>query len=335
MQANAGKSGFFKTPNIRVVRGAEFRYRCGMVTRRQVRQVFILGAGLGTRLRPLTDRLPKPLVPLYNRPLVEWVIDACLRAGIHRFAINTHHMPDAWSGFAAQAACRDLDLSLFYEPLLLDTGGGLRNIAPWVADEPLLVHNGDIFTTLPLEKLIEAHLASGLPATLALRSDGAERRVGVDSSGSRVTDLRHALGVDPGSHVFSGVYCIDPGFLELLPKGGIFSVIPTFVELARQGRLGAVVIDEGEWLDLGDRESYLTANLQLDLAPGIHPSAIVKPGALVERSVIGPDCVIEAGAMVRESVLWAGSQIQAGASLDRCVVCSGQPVNGAYRDTNV
>jgi NDP-sugar pyrophosphorylase family protein len=112
-------------------------------------------------------------------------------------------------------------------------------------------------------------------------------------------------------------------------------VIPTFVELARQGRLGAVVIDEGEWLDLGDRESYLTANLQLDLAPGIHPSAIVKPGALVERSVIGPDCVIEAGAMVRESVLWAGSQIQAGASLDRCVVCSGQPVTGAYRDTNV
>lgn len=331
----AGNPGVFKSPQIRIVRGVVFHYGCVMATSRQVRQAFILGAGLGTRLRPLTDRLPKPLVPLYNRPLVEWAIDACLRAGIHRFAINTHHLPQAWSGFAAQAACRDLDLSFFYEPLLLDTGGGLRNIAPWVADEPLLVHNGDIFTTMPLEKLVEAHLSGGQPATLALRSDGAERRVGLDPSGTRVTDLRHALGVDPGSHVFSGVYCVNPEFLGLLPAGGVFSVIPTFVELARQGRLGAVVIDEGEWLDLGDRESYLAANLHLDLATRIHPDAIVMPGALVEHSVVGPGCVIAAGARVRESVLWPGSQVHAGASLDRCVAYSGMPACGAFRDTNI
>jgi mannose-1-phosphate guanylyltransferase len=320
---------------IRIVGRLVLRYGCRMAIRRRVEQAFILGAGLGTRLRPLTDRLPKPLVPLYHRPLVDWAMDACVRAGIRRFAINTHHLPDAWNGFAGGVRYPGLDLSLFYEPILLDTGGGLRNVASWVGDRPLLVHNGDIFTTLPLEKLIEAHLDGGLPVTLALRSEGAERRVGLDPAGNRVTDLRHSLGVDPGSHVFSGVYCIDPGFLELLPSAGVFSVIPAFLELARQGRLGAVVIDEGEWLDMGDRESYLTANLQLDLAPSIHHGALIEPGALVERSVIGPDCVVSAGARVRDSVLWPGSHVQAGASLDRCVAFSGLPISGAFLNANV
>jgi mannose-1-phosphate guanylyltransferase len=285
-------------------------------------QVFLLGAGLGTRLRPLTHRVPKPLVPLFHKPLAAWTVDACRRAGADRFAINTHHLPEQWLGFAQYSGFSGAPCDFFYEPILLDTGGGLRNIQPWLRDEPLLIHNGDIFTTLPLEKLIAAHLASGLPATLALRSSGAEKRVGFDPATGRVIDVRHTLGISPGTHVFSGIYCVNPEFLTALPGDHIISVIPAFLHFAAQGRLGGIVLDEGEWLDLGDRDSYLAAHQSLALAPLIHPDAILEPGACVERSVIGPGAIVPAGAIIRDSVLWPGTRIPTGTTLDHCILAA-------------
>lgn len=294
-------------------------------------QAFILGAGLGTRLRPLTDRLPKPLVPLFHQPLAEWAVAACRRAGIRRFAINTHHLPEAWNGFNA-GGC---DLTFFHEPVLLETGGGLKNIAAWTGGKSLLVHNGDIFSTLPLEKLIAAHEASGLPVTLALRSTGEQKRIALDDSMTRVTDIRHQLGRAKGSHVFSGIYCASPAFLDLLPAGEKVSVIPALLELTRNARLGAVVLDEGIWLDLGDRDSYLQAHRELDLAPAIHPLAEIQPGAMVENSVVGPGARIASGASVRNSIVWPGGCVAAGAELDHCIVCSGKPVTGNHRNADV
>lgn len=295
-----------------------------------VNQAFILGAGLGTRLRPLTDRLPKPLVPLFHRPLAAWALDACTRAGIRRFAINTHHLPQAWQDFRESPENGNHDITLFHEPVLLETGGGLKNISAWAGDQPLLVHNGDIFTTLPLEKLIAAHQTSGLPVTLALRSQGTEKRVAVDAALSRVTDLRHALGRAPGSHVFSGIYCVNPEFFDRLPAGEIISVIPAFLDLVREEKLGAVVIDEGVWLDLGDRDSYLQAHRELALGPAIHPLSCIDPGATIENSVVGPGAVVAAGAIVRNSVLWPDAHVSGDAVLDGCIVCTRQEVSGPH-----
>ena len=311
-------------------------------------QAFILGAGLGTRLRPLTERLPKPLVPLFHRPLAAWALGACARAGIRRFAINTHHLPEAWRGFGGPpldgqpplagangrpAVCRSWEgreLALFHEPVLLETGGGLKNIAEWTGDAPLLVHNGDVFSTLPLARLIAAHQASGLPVTLALRSAGAAKHIALDASLTRVTDIRGRLGRAEGSHLFAGIYCVSPGFRELLPAGEKVSVIPAFLALAQRGQLGAIVLDEGEWLDLGDRESYLLAHRRLDLGPAIHPLAVIQPGARVENSIIGAGAVIEAGARVRDSVVWAGGRVAGDAELERCIVCSDLTASGLH-----
>jgi len=290
-----------------------------------VTKAFILGAGLGNRLQPLTSRLPKPLVPLFHEPLAAWAIAACERAGMTKFAINTHHLPEAWENFRPGT-----DITLFHEPVLLETGGGLKNIEPWIGGEPLLIHNGDIFSTLPLEKLIAAHQASALPVTLALRSSGEARHIALDPSGKRVTDIRKSLGIADGTHVFTGIYCIDPNFLGLLPANQKISVIPAFLELAKNHLLGAITLDEGVWLDLGDRKSYLQAHQELALAPAIHPAAMVDSAAYVENSIIGPGAVIEAGAIVRNSVVWPDCRVSSDALLDHCIVFSQTPASGNH-----
>ncbi len=295
-----------------------------------IHQAFILGAGLGTRLRPLTHHLPKPLVPLFHRPLAAWALAACARAGIRRFAINTHHLPEAWQGFAALPDNAGFDITLFHEPVLLETGGGLKNISAWIGDRPLLVHNGDIFSSLPLADLIAAHEASGLPVTLALRSQGVARHIALDSSGTRVADIRRMLGRAEGSHVFTGIYCVNPEFLDLIPAGEIISVIPAFLELAKRGALGAIVLDDGAWLDLGDREAYLAAHHTLALAPALHPQATIEAGAQVENSVVGPGAVIENGAVLRDTVVWPGCRVGGDARLERCIVCTSVAVRGRH-----
>jgi mannose-1-phosphate guanylyltransferase len=301
----------------------------------KIGQAFLLGAGLGTRLRPLTDRLPKPLVPLFHRPLAAWVADACTRCGVGRLAVNTHHLPHAWESFACREDTRHLEISFFHEPVLLDTGGGLRNIASWMHDEPLLVHNGDIFSSMPLGKLIAAHEASGLPATLALRSDGEARHVAFDPSRGLATDIRMRLGRSEGTHLFSGIYCIRPDFMKRIAADGPVSVIPAFLELAARDELGAVVIDDGEWWDLGNRASYLQAHRTLNLAPPVHPDARVANGAELCDSAIGPGAVVEAGAVLRGSVVWPGCHIAGDARLDNCIVFSDRTIRGAHRDADL
>ena len=301
-----------------------------------IRKAFLPGAGLGTRLRPLTDLLPKPLVPLFHRPLIEWAMDSCRASGITEFAINTHHLAERWQivdggrqmegeGIAGgnglpsvQGSLQGLPLHLFHEPVLLETGGGVKNIEAWAAGENVLVHNGDIFSSLPLDRLIAAHEASENVVTLAIRSQGEAKHIALD--GERVVDIRKMLGVAEGTHVFSGIYCFTPELLKLLPPGEKISVIPAFLELARLGRIGAIILDEGDWRDLGDPAAYLAAHRELALGPAVHPEAVLDPTATVERSVIGPRAEIGAGAVVRDAVVWPGAKVAAGETVEGRIV---------------
>ncbi|MFK7851928.1 MAG: sugar phosphate nucleotidyltransferase [Akkermansiaceae bacterium] len=268
-----------------------------------ITQAFILGAGLGTRLRPLTDLLPKPLVPLFHKPLAMWAVEACEVMGCKRFAINTHHLPEKWENFG-----EGRDISFFHESILLETGGGLKNIESWVEEGSLLIHNGDIFSSMDLQKLVDAHESSGDEVTLALRSDGGGKRISLGKSG-RVEDVRSEVKGLPGTHVFTGIYCVRKDFLKRIPAGEVISVIPAFQELVREDGLGAVVLDSGEWMDLGDVESYLQAHSELSLQEPIHPEAVIGEGAIVENSVIGKGAKIAAGVCVTDSVIWPESRV--------------------------
>jgi len=279
-----------------------------------ITQAFILGAGLGKRLRPLTDSLPKPLVPLFHKPLAEWAIEACEALGCKRFAINTHHLPEKWLGFGGAR-----DMAFFHEPVLLETGGGLKNIEGWVEEGSLLIHNGDIFSSMDLRKLIDAHENSGKEVTLALRSKGGEKRISLDENGD-VEDVRSEVRGLAGTHVFTGIYCVKKEFLERIPAEEVVSVIPAFQELVREGGIDGVVLDEGDWMDLGDVESYLAAHRELSLQESVHPEAVIAEGAIVEKSVIGRGAVILQGAKIVNSVIWPYSRVAEGARVDGEVV---------------
>jgi mannose-1-phosphate guanylyltransferase len=279
-----------------------------------ITQAFILGAGLGTRLRPLTDVLPKPLVPLFHKPLAMWAVETCEALGCIRFAINTHHLPEKWEGFG-----EGRDVSFFHEPVLLETGGGLKNIEAWMEEGSLLIHNGDIFSSMDLGKLVEAHEESGDEVTLALRSDGGAKKISL-GAGGRVDDVRSEVRGLPGTHVFTGIYCVKKDFLKRIPEGEIIAVIPGFQELVREGGIGGVVLDDGEWMDLGDVDSYLAAHKQLALQEPIHPEAVIRAGAEVENSVIGRSAEIGEGVSLSGSVVWPGARVSAGEAISNTVI---------------
>jgi len=315
-----------------------------------IRKAFILGAGLGTRLRPLTESLPKPLVPVWNRPLITYALDHLIAdLGIEAFAINTHHCPDAYETAFPGAVYRQRPLLFRHEPSLLDTAGGIDNLRDWLPDkEPFLVYNGDILTDLPLAAALAQHRASGDLVTMILRSHGDELRVGFDPERHAVVDLRGVLVPDwPLRFQFTGIYVVSPDFLHHLVPGKIESVVLPMLEVIRNGgRIGGIVIDEGDWSDLGERVSYL-ASLPL-LAGGfpryaaagegsarIASSARIDPTAVIDvLSSVGDGAVIGAGSRLTESVIWPGAIVEPGADLRRVVVRSGLTVSGLHENVD-
>lgn len=299
-------------------------------------RAFVLGAGLGTRIRPLTSQLPKPLIPVRHQPLAEYAFAHLHSAGVREFIVNTHHLPEEWTRTFPGSQWRGCPLHFRHEPILLETGGGLANIRDLTHDEPFFVYNGDVLTDLPLAPVLAAHRGSGNLATLVLRSTGSVRNVALDPGTGRVLDLRGALGVkDAPLFQFTGLYIVDPALYRYLPAPGtIESVVEAWLRALRDGqRIGGVVVDEGDWFDLGDRASYLAAHQWRGVQhlPAIHPQAVIAPDAMVDaHSSIGPGAVVESGAHIRHSVLWPGAVVKAGAQLDSCIVLSGHTAAGHH-----
>jgi len=297
-----------------------------------MRKAFLLGAGLGTRLQPLTHTLPKPLIPFGNRPLITHALDHCLAAGITDFAINTHHLHEAWHEAFPDGTYRGAKLTFFHEPDLLETGGGMKNIAAWINGDPVLVYNGDIITDLPIDRLITGHMASNNTATLAVQDHGPALHLAIE--GYRVTDIRGKVQGQPGTHQFTGIYVIDPEILDLIPANEKISVIPAFLELIKRGELGAYhVKGNPRWLDLGTRESYLEASFAL--TPEVSPEAQIAPEAVIENSWIGPGSLVESGASIKNSILWPGTKILRDAQLTNCIVHSKSPTSGTHYEADI
>src|SRR5512136_3395109 len=165
----------------------------GRLKKRRFKTAFILAAGLGTRLLPLTERCPKPLLEIGGRPIITYAMDHLMNVGVDRFIVNTHHLPEVYFEKFPDRQWRGVPMLFRHEPILLDTAGGLKNIEDLLdEDEAILCYNGDVMTDLPLHRLLQAHEQKRPEVTLALRSSGPLLNVNINEVGE-VCDLRHTL----------------------------------------------------------------------------------------------------------------------------------------------
>lgn len=240
----------------------------------------ILAAGLGTRLRPLTNDRPKALVEIAGRTLLEIALERLRAFGIHEVIVNTHHFADQMQRYLAAHANFGMRLEISREELLLDTGGGLKRAAWFFAnsDEPFLVHNVDVLSTIDLAAMLRHHRETNALATLAVQYRTTSRYLLFDSQGLlcgrrsgsdgipqivRPTDTTEALA-------FAGVHILSPRIFAELHENGAFSIIDAYLRLAAAGEpIAAFTADAYYWRDLGKPESL--AQAAQDIASGVYP----------------------------------------------------------------
>jgi mannose-1-phosphate guanylyltransferase len=284
----------------------------------------LLVGGEGTRLRPLTEWLPKPMLPIANRPFLEHQIGQLRRHGIDRVVLSC--------GYLAEPIREHFGDELEYavEPEPLGTGGAIRFSAGNI-DETFVVCNGDVLTDLDLEALIAAHRGHGARATIALHRVEDPSAYGLVRTGEDgvVTAFveKPAPGAADVDTINAGTYVFEPDVLELIPPGRAVSVErEVFPQLVGAGLFA--FIGAGHWRDIGTPASYLAANMEWMPAGGlVDPSAVIEAGADVTESVVGAGARIVGGASIHRSVVLPGASVEAGAVFrDQVVGVDGRAV---------
>ena len=239
-------------------------------------KAMVLAAGLGVRLRPLTDATPKPLLPVAGRPILLWNLLLLKRHGITEVIINLHHLGEQIVQALGDGSRVGMRVAYSHEPTLLGTGGGIKQAAPFLKDGPFLVLNGDTLSACDLTALLAAHRAGGALATLAIREDSEAARWGpvtVDAH-SRILQINGAppfttpLVPLPALCMFAGIHVLEPAVLDAIPPGP-GSIIDVYCSLLRQGRMLRGYKMSGYWSDVGTPERY--AEAQRDALGMIEP----------------------------------------------------------------
>jgi mannose-1-phosphate guanylyltransferase len=318
-------------------------------------KAIVLVGGEGTRLRPLTETIPKPLVPLMDRATLDHVVDHLARHGVHEVVLSSSYLEETFHAFI-EGRRGDPAITWITETVPLGTGGAIVNaLAVLGSEEPFLALNGDILTDLDLTAMVAMHHARGADATIALTHVDDARPFGLvpTESDGRVIEFREKPhDLVPGD-VNAGTYILEPRALARWRPEPLSIERDVFPALIAERRPVYGFVSDAYWIDLGTPEKYLQAHFDIlegrvgfepsyespFVAEGAHvdgarigrrvavcASARIERQAVVEDSVVHASAVIEEHATVHRSVLGPRSRVGAGAIVGDSVLAEGASV---------
>ncbi|MEY2566128.1 MAG: mannose-phosphate guanylyltransferase [Actinomycetota bacterium] len=295
----------------------------------------MLVGGFGTRLRPLTLHTPKQMLPVVDRPMIEWVLAHLEEHGIDEAILSLGDRPDAFEDAYPDGRCGGISLRFAVDPEPLDTAGAIRYAAETAGiAERVVVVNGDVLTDLDVSALVAFHERAGAEGTIALTKVDDPSQFGVvptDPDGRVLAFVeKPPAGEAPTDRINAGTYVLEPSVFERIPSGRRVSIERETFPLMVEDRTLFAMDDGGVyWLDGGTPETYLAA--QLDLAAGrrrerpraVAVSACIEDGATVDDAVVQREANVRAGATVRGSALLPGCSVGKGAMVLDSIVGPG------------
>lgn len=306
-------------------------------------KAMILAAGLGTRLRPLSYELPKPMMPVLGEPLIVHSLLLLKKAGIKEVVINLHYLPQAIKQHLGSGKKWGFKIHYSFEPVILGSGGGLKKAERYFSKEPFFLINGDILIDIDLKKVLAFHRKKKAFATMVLRKDRNQKKYGtiaVDRTGR----IRQFLGKPElrlktlSEYMFTGVHVLEPEILRYLPKGEFSNINRIAYPMLIQDKPIYGYPFRGLWRECGNPEDYFATNQELlgkngtnahirfpksNIVPPVHVGrdCVLEPGSTVGPNVIMGDCCrIGKNASIRNAVLWDGIQVKAKQNLDSIVL---------------
>lgn len=314
-------------------------------------QAVILVGGKGTRLLPLTCNTPKPMVPVLNRPFMEYVIRHLGKHNVKEVVMAMNYLPQAIESYFGDGASFGSHILYYVEDSPRDTAGAVKNCEPCIGSEAFFVLNGDIFTDLDLTDMLRFHKSRRAKLTIALtpvEDPTAYGLVETDSSGRITRFLEKPKREEVTTNMINaGTYILEREVLDFMPKDAPYSFErKLFPMLLERGEPVYAYPSAAYWIDIGRPEKYF--QLHKDLLKGkkgqlvigeastVHPSASTKGVA-----VIGPSCSIGDNAIIEDSIIWENNQIESGVTLRDsflacgCRISSGSSLEGAIVGDNV
>jgi mannose-1-phosphate guanylyltransferase len=247
-------------------------------------KAMVLAAGLGTRLRPLTDNRPKALVEISGHTLLEITLSRLRRFGVTEVIVNAHHFSEMIVNYLSANNNFGMIIEVSCEQVLLDTGGGLKKAAHFfrdaedTSDQPFILHNVDVTSNIDLARMVEFHREQQALATVSVQDrktsryllfDDAGQLCGRQSQDGKTEVVRASANLH--SLAFCGIHVISPRLLDLITEDGVFSILAPYLRLAKAGeRIVGFQADEYYWRDLGKVENLVQA--EKDLNSGLWPN---------------------------------------------------------------
>ena len=333
-------------------------------------KALFLAGGMGTRLRPLTDRVPKPMVPVMGKPLLERNIEALKQHGVKEIVLSTGYKPEVIERYFKDGRVWDLTMHYVCEDAPLGTAGAIKNCEQYM-DDTFFVFNADILSNINFSEMLRYHRNKKADATIAVTRVDDPSAYGVieyDENGYAVSFREKPAIHEITSHfINAGVYIFEPGVLSEIPCGRPVSVErEVFPDLLKKGRKIAIYQGCNYWLDIGTPEKYIKAhqdsfegrlrlsginfdrravygaNARIHRTAALHGPIYLGDNVQIGAdAVVGPDVVIGDNSVIgREceissSILWNDVEVGADAKIDECIVTNSNTIKSASRHLHV